>query len=254
MSCVWWKVCFFVFNTFFGSFEFFPCRLRFEKKKTCPLLGPSNFEAWPVHMVPAKLGCGNLKMWTHQATSIRTMAGSPTKHWRTLRWVSNHWMLLEFFKNQEASPFPQKKTLKLNLWNTITHHNCDPLHAQVLAQRLCRQPWFAMTWVRVGFFEGEWDDELKFLQLCEWQWWGIVFSFQDTSDTSMSWLRVNPNGNPFDLADLCVKSLERQKVYGLSKSHSSRGQIFSSSCEANKQVVSLNFLMKLKYFSTGKSR
>ena len=25
---------------------------------------PSNFEAWPVHMVPAKLGCGNLKMWT----------------------------------------------------------------------------------------------------------------------------------------------------------------------------------------------
>ena len=40
---------------------------------------------------------------------------------------------------------------------------------------------------------------------------------------------------------MCVKSLERQKVYGLSKSHSSRGQIFSSSCEANKQVVSLNF-------------
>lgn len=82
------------------------------------------------------------------------MAGSPTKHWRTLRWVSNHWMLLEFFKNQEVSPFPQKKTLNLNLWNTITHHNCDPLHAQVLAQRLCRQPWFAITWVRVGFFEG----------------------------------------------------------------------------------------------------
>ena len=65
MSCVWWKVlvCFSFLNTFFGALSFFLVDCV-SKKKTCPLLGPSNFEAWPVHMVPAKLGCGNLKMWT----------------------------------------------------------------------------------------------------------------------------------------------------------------------------------------------
>ena len=60
----------------------------------------------------------------------------------------------------------------------------------------------------------------------------LFFSFQDNSDTSMSSLGVKPNSNPSDRADLCVKSIERQKVYGLSKSHSGRGRIFSS-CEAS---------------------
>ena len=151
MSCVWWKVCFFVFNTFFWSFEFFPCRLRFEKNHL-PVVGSQ--QLWGL---ACAYGASKTRVWKPKDVD----PGPPPWLWLGVppsieersdgsQTIGCCW---NFSKIKRCHHF-HKKTLNLNLWNTITHHNRDPLHAQVLAQRLCRQPWFAITWVRVGFFEG----------------------------------------------------------------------------------------------------